>query len=115
MTDAALHVVPNAGDPQPDPGRWPMRRVDHASIVTWLKYRGRVYCDTPHRAALDGMCKGCLSSQRTIAGFVLPHEPAPPQHHWCSECPEPMAPPSYTPAPHPWCTPGEADTDGYGE
>lgn len=99
-----IHIVASAGHPQPEPGRWPTRMSDHPSIVTWLAWRGRVYCTTPHPQANGlGQCKGCLATHRTIAGIVLPHTPSPPQFTECWVCHGPLDPPSYTWAPHPEC------------
>jgi len=113
-----VHLVPNAGDPQTEPGRWPMRLADGHTLWTWAKYRGRIYCHTwhlPARSDFKGgwVCRGCLATHRTLGGRVMPHTPSPPQHHWCPWCNEPLVPPSYTDAGHPWCG-GDGD-GGYGE
>jgi hypothetical protein len=121
MTDATLHLVPNAGDPQEHPGPecqgW-SRPLPDPDRAHWSAFRRLV-----HMARPTAICAGCFgrhpAERKATFGYVglmIPaHTPSPPQHHECSVCYGPMVPPSYTPAPHRGCTPGEADTDGYGD
>lgn len=111
LASDAQHLVPNAGDPQTEPGpqcaQWsrPLRpSADHGPFTDW--------------------CAGCygqhpVSLNLAVFGLrlVKPHTPSPPQHHYCPVCNEPLLEPSYTWAPHPRCADeGDGDTvwaEGY--
>ena len=138
ILDDGDHLMASAGHPQYEPGAWPTRFIEHLNyhahqnpsgkagaltlwraIQTWRGYRGELYCNTPHapiRQPEGDVCGGCLAVQRIRRGKVQPHDPAPPQHHWCPVCNYPLPAPSYTWAPHPDCAqdgPDDVWAEGY--
>lgn len=104
----AQHLVPNAGDPQTEPGP----ECGHPSKPA--PYAGRYDAWGTRKRWWNDWCDGCKAIHPVHVGLaafglrrILPHKPSPPPTIDCWICHQPLE--SYTPTAHAWCDTAGAD------